>query len=318
MKVLVVLASWLLLSLMISGRTLAQADDFDLSLQPATVEIAVQPDKLVTQAFELQNSGTRDLEVTLTLQDFTSDNVTGNPVLLPTNTFPYALLQNSEISLDTPFVLPAGKSQQIVFGIKPPLDAPEEDWYFVLLAKTKPTEGTLGTETGAQTTGSIATPLLVRISSTNQFPLNWSMRLKNIPRVIDSLQSVQPELWVENQSRTYAQPDATLLILDWRQQIVGEYTALPDRILAGATRQIFAQQTTKDDPRSLEATPFHFDPLFAVGPYTVRATIRNATGGPVVVEERLWALPLSPLLAILAFFLLTRLAAWLKRRSSVT
>lgn len=271
----------------------------DLSISPSVVEFAVQPGKTVTQAFELKNNGTAPLQVTPQLRDFQADGPEGLVKILPSLSFPYGELVNSEIKLDQPFSLQPGASQQLVVSLTIPETAKQQDWYFSLVTKTKPdlTDTVFsGSNTTAQ--GTIVAHMLLRITDNNREPLSWKMNLQ-LPRFIDSLQKLtfQPE--ITNLSRTYATPELNIAILDWRHQIVSEQEGLPERILAQSTRIIPSKQVRKDDPRSFEGTPFTLNQQFALGPYIVRASIANTTGEPMVVEQQVIAFPFSILIAII-------------------
>ncbi|MCD8484051.1 hypothetical protein LRY60_00310 [Candidatus Woesebacteria bacterium] len=301
---LLVIAGTLLLS-----PPLAQAQtqtEFDVTIQPSVMELSIQPGKRITQAFEIANGGTRDLEVTLSLRDFTSDNLSGTPVLLETNTFPYAELQNADIRFNEPFLLPADSSQQIVAAFDIPITAETRDWYFMLLAETRSVADPNLIGSRAETTGTIGTNVLIRITPTEYLPTDWSVELHGVPKILDSLQSVTFRPLVTNDSTSLAVPDVSVLVLDWRGNIVYEETGLPDRVLAKSTREITAGQQRTDDPRSYEPVPFRFDPLFAIGPYTVRVTLRNNEGGPVVVERGFLAVPIS----LIAVIILTGGLLW--------
>jgi prolipoprotein diacylglyceryl transferase len=288
-----------------------QTAPWELSISPSVVEIAVQPGKFVTQAFLLENSGTFDLEVTPTLRDFTSDGQTGYPVILNSSTFPYAGLQNADRQLDRPFAMPANSSQQLVLSLDIPDDAARRDWYFVFLLSAQPAQEGQLADSGAQARGAVAANVLVRVTADNLEPLSWNLRFLKLPRFLDSLQTLIIRPFIENASQTMAAPDLAIVVLDWRNNIVYEQPGLPDRVLAGSSREIFAAQTRRDDPRSATAAPFAFDPLFAFGPYRVRATIRNAQTGPVIVEETVTAWPFS---LVMAGTLLGLTLIYLRRR----
>lgn len=300
------------------GPDVAANAPFALSISPSVVEMAIQPGKVVTQAFLIENKGTVDLEIRPTLRDFTADGETGVPELLETSTFPYAQLVNSEIRLNQPFTLAAGQSEQLVLEVRPSELAEQKDWYFAVWLETKPdSRYTVLDQSGTATTGQIGANVLVRVTQTNQIPLSWDVRFE-LPRFVDSLQKLEFTALVSNQSQTMAAPDMTVTILKGDEEIIAEETALPDRILAQSSRRIYAQQARKDDPRSFEGAPFRFDPAFAFGKYTVRASIRNNSGGPYVMEHEFWAVPFSLIAALLVILLvLLGLFLW-KQRARVS
>ncbi len=278
---------------------------FDLSISPSVVEFAVRPGKSVTQAFELKNNGSVPLKVTPQLRDFQADGLHGLVTILPSLSFPYGKLVNSDIALDQPFTLPAGASQQLVISLTIPENAREQDWYLSLVARTQPdlADTVFSPSSNTTTQGTIVAHMLLRVTQNNQEPLAWKINLE-LPRFIDSLQRVKFTPTVSNLSRTYAIPDLHVTVLNWQKRIVSEQSGLPERILAQAERKIPAQQTRKDDPRSYEGIPFSLNEKFALGPYTVRASIANSTGGPTIVEQEVFAFPFSILAAILVLVVL--------------
>lgn len=289
---------------------------FDLSISPSVVELTMQPGKMVTQTFMVENAGTTDLTVTATLRDFTSDGKTGVPIIQEKSTFPFAQLENADVHLGEPFTLKANSSQQLIFAVKPDETAEERDWYISLLLDTKPVVGETLAQSGTAVTGQIASNIIVRVARDDRIPLNWDVQLLGIPRFIDSLQSIQITPYVQNHSKTAGTPEMSMLILDWRGEIVFEQDGLPERVLANSSREIAAALQRKDDPRSYQPTTFVFDPLFAVGPYTVRTTIRNNEDGPRVVEKSFVAFPFSVLIAVI--FLATGLMALSRLRKRRT
>lgn len=150
-------------------------------------------------------------------------------------------------------------------------------------------------ETRSQTLtkGAVAAHILLRVTSDNQPQQAWKIQLK-LPKVIDSLQKISLSPVVTNLGNSYGTPQFSLLVTDWRKQVILDQTGLPERILAGGQRRVLAQQPQKEDPRSLTGVPFVFAPKFALGSYTFRASIADPNGGnPEVVEETVIALPFS-------------------------
>jgi hypothetical protein len=291
---------------------------FDLTISPSVVEMRVQPGKSVTQAFLIENAGAVDLEVTATLRDFAADGQTGRPLLQDKGSFPYAALENADRKLDQPFLLPANASQQLVLGIHPPATAETKDWYTVLLIQTKPSQQiALGAQSSGQTRGNIAANLIIAVSPTDTTPATWQIKLARLPKFVDSLQTVTFRPVVTNTAATFAVPDLKLLVLNWQHNIVYEAAGLPDRILANSSREIMAAVTRKDDPRSLDAAPFTFHPLFALGPYIVRTTIRNNAEAPLVTEQTFYAFPFSLSGGLVFFLTMIVVIRFLQRKKTI-
>lgn len=311
-----VLATFVAAIWLTSTAVQAQTPAFDLSVSPSVVEVALMPGKLVTQAIQVENAGQYDVVITPTLHDFIADNESGIPQLQTATTFPYARLDNADYQLNTPFALRAGESTQLVVALDPPETAPERDWYFTLLLTAVPDQSTSVAQVAASSRGAVGVNFLVSVTPTDALEREWGLTLQRLPRFMDSLQSITFDVIAENRSTHVGTPDLRILVLDARKQVVYEATGLAERVLAGSRRSLQAAQTDPQDPRSLQGAPFTFDPLFAWGPYTVRATIRNGTNGPVIMEQTVWALPFSLLLAA-AFALVVLLGArrWRRTRS---
>lgn len=282
-----------------------------LSIEPSVLEVAIKPGKTITKAFQVKNQGSSDVSLKFVLRDFTADNKTGQPHLLDTSSFPYAGLANSEFELGDEFLLPAGESTQAVLKLEVPENAVEKDWYFLLIAQSSSDDSFAGV-TQAHPQGSVAANVLVRITQDNIIPLNWRLEL-NLPRFIDSLQSLSFEPLIHNDSTTYAIPEVNVVILDWRGQIISEQQGLAQRVLSDSSRYLSAAKPSKEDPRSMEGAPFELAPRFAFGPYRVRASVVNDIDGPVVVEQVVYALPFSLVGALLVLLI----GAWVLKHSRV-
>jgi hypothetical protein len=288
----------------------------DLSLTPAVVEIVIKPGTTVTRAFTLKNKGTEDLNAVLTLRDFVSDNTTGAPVMLESSSFPYASLINSDRQINEPFPLPSSGEQQLVLSLNIPEDAPQQDWYIVFLVNTQPQQRDPLISSRASSQGSIGATLLIRVSDTESVPLQWGVSFPTLPRFFDSLRPLSIEPLVENMNPTMAVPELTLTVRNWRGEIVHTQEGLPERVLSRSTRVARGQKVSLDDPRSLEPVPFVFDPVFALGPYTVEATITNQAGQPLIVTQKVWAWPISLVFGLLLLVFVIRVFSLLQARKS--
>lgn len=286
----------------------------DLSITPAVVEIVVQPGRSLTRAFTLKNQGAQNLEATLTLRDFASDNRSGAPLIQGLSEFPYASLSNSDIDFNQTFPLPSEGEQQIVLSLKIPEDAQERDWYVVLLAETEPVVRDPLLNSQATSQGAIGATLMIRVSRTEKIPLQWGLTFPNLPRFFDSLRPLHLEPLVANPNPSLAVPELVITVRNWRGELVHTQEGLPERVLAQSTRFIRAQQPSQDDPRTLEPIEFVFDPPFALGKYTVEGRVINQAGEPLVVTQTLWALPFSLTAAGLALVGTWLTVRFLRRR----
>lgn len=315
-KWLRLLAAGLTISLFLFTPHFAQAQQappVDLSITPAVVEVLIQPGKSVSRAFTVKNLGTENLNATVSLRDFVSDSLSGTPVILESSQFPHASLINSDRSFNTPFVLGPGDEQQLVLSLDIPEDAQERDWYVVLLVQTESVQRDPLINSRALSQGTIGATLLIRVSRTESIPLQWGVKFPKLPKVFDSLRALHIEPLVENLNPSLAIPDLSIVVRNWRGEVVYSQAALPERVLAGSTRVIRAQETDPNDPRSLVPKDFVYDPPFAIGPYTVEARVSNQAGAPLLVQQKVWAAPVS-LIVVLGGLILAlqakRILSW--------
>lgn len=278
----------------------AQKTPFSLSLSPPITHIIVQPGKTAVQTFTLQNSGSADLEIKPELRDFTSDQRSGEPVLLDKFTFPYLKLAGQAVT--EPFSLPAGTAKQFTLQFDIPDSALEREYHFTLLFSgelaqpiTEGNQGTLTTQLGSN--------LIVTITRTEKDL--GQMRVKEFRqwRVIDSFMAIEPEIYVENIGKNMSVTTGQFTVNNaltrqsWQQDI------LPQNVLPNASRQLWAAQfEEKDQEEFAQGVAFRYDPLFLFGQYTVSLNYHSPNQNPQTYQVHVFAFPFSLVIIFLMSF----------------
>lgn len=149
----------------------AFASSYDLSISPPLLRVHIKPGKSISQVFKIDNQSQTDKTLIASILPFTEADTYGNPILNPKANAPwlsYFSLANSSLSLDKPFTLKAGASEQLILGITIPENAPLKDIYATLIVSTY--TNTLDTNlSGTQVSATIGSNILITISS-SQYP----------------------------------------------------------------------------------------------------------------------------------------------------
>ncbi|HCR92564.1 MAG TPA: hypothetical protein DIU47_01230 [Candidatus Pacebacteria bacterium] len=270
--------------------------EISLSISPPHAEILLQPGKSIVQAFNIKNTGSADLEVTPFLADFTVDS-TGTPTvhIEKPSSFLFATLQNLDKTLGVPFVLSAGKSDQLVLRIHIPETSQERDYYQTLVLQAKPSSLTMLTQTtNSQSLANVGVHMLISISKTGADLGELTIEKLIKPFILDSFMPLRLQIFAKNTGKTYtkAQGEVTIRSLI-TNRIVTVFPILRENVLAGGVRELHAAIKDPDDEKSSIADVFIYHPLFLFGPYEIRIDVHaeNQQSSPVVFH--VWALPFT-------------------------
>ena len=279
----------------------AQRSNISLSISPPLADIIVKPGKNVVLAFNIENSGAGTLEVTPVIHGLRADKE-GRPVFdFQTPAPEYVDLQNVDRKLNQSFLLPPGKKDQLILRIKPGEKVPEQDIYLslVLYAKNKEHAQFSSSATSAQ--GGIATNILLTISQSGVRQSDLQIEKFELPLVIDTFSTIHPSLLFKNKGKNLAIIDGTVEIQsNLSRQTVKTFTLLQENVLSGGVRKGRASQPDPTESKSSIPAELAFHPPALFGPYTVIVSLRNAPPK----QKTVWALPITPLLACLAFWLI--------------
>lgn len=304
----------------------AFAQSFSLSINPPVIEVTLKPNTSLIQAFTLQNQGetikltpqivpikptdqkghtTLDLDKsdTLSKSDLSSSVRSGEcvePDCTGTTSYPPLTLnlENSNLELGEPFTLKAGQSTQLVLRLKSsPVDSPQDTYLALTLSPTPSSKNQPG-----QLSRSLPTLtsliLTTTTSSTDQIPLDLSLKNFSPPRLHDSQKPLKLEPLLINNSPVMFRPQGQLLVKNLRGLTVKKIS-LPQNLILGSSSRFY---------------PLTYQPsLLDLGPHTLTLQIKTQQGETIIQETRpIFLLPIQAIiytlvLAIMAITLLTHL-----------
>ena len=255
LKILFVFSIFSLLYLLFPNKMEAQS--LGLSVYPPLLEVMIKPGKTITQVYRLANQSDSDLVMTTKILTFEPADELGN-VQLKTDS-PSAIkdwfsFQNADLNLGDNFVLKTGQEQQVVFKIKVPENALEDDYYLTLLFESLP-ELTLN-QGNTQNKIQIGANLLLTISETGEPPRKAEIaefKIKNAWfklsswQFIDSFVNPLFVLRIKNSGRSLFKPMGSMTVSGWSGQ---KYLLelLPENILINSIRQTQCFSTDKNQP----------------------------------------------------------------------
>jgi hypothetical protein len=143
------------------------AADYGLSISPPLLRVHIKPGKSITQVFRLENLSKSEKTLVAGIVPFTDADELGNPILNPKANTPwisYFSLANSSITLDKPFTIKSGSSEQLILSLSVPESAPSRDIYATLLIATY--NNTIDDDfMGTSVSGIIGANLLITVNS---------------------------------------------------------------------------------------------------------------------------------------------------------
>lgn len=279
----------------------AQSSPINLGISPPLSHVVIQPGKTATHAITIENQGNYDLEVIPSLRDFTSDNQTGNPVLLDEMTFPFIFLESNDIALNKPFTLPKQTSRQLVYRIDIPNTALQREYQFVNLFETTPLADSLGDQTKAQVKTQIASNFIVTITQDGRDEGIIELSSFEGPIIVDSFWPIYSQVSVKNVGKNTTVTLGNFTIINPFGQVVYSIELLPQNVLPGKTREVLgALPTQNNNEEYMTETPLRYKPFFLLGPYTIRLTYHSPNQEEQEFTHRVFALPISILIGLIS------------------
>jgi len=276
----------------------AQTSDFELAITPPLTHIIIKPGNTTSTRIKVENNGNYDVNVTPVFVDFKSDDRTGNPVLMDTMSFDYIFLEDTEVSLDKPFLFSKGSSKELAFSINIPEGAPDKEQYFSLLFKAEPLQDTLLQSSQTSVQGTVATNFIVTTTKSAQDKGNIELYSFEAPLFLDSLLSfVTSTILVKNTGQNMTVTLGKIEVFNMFKKLVYEQEIMPENVLPSSTREIkVAKVAIFNEQEVKEPTSFKFKPPFLLGPYSIRLTYSSPNQPEKTYEHKLYALPVSVLI----------------------
>ena len=294
----------LLLSLFLLAPLKVQAQsskpDLDLTIFPPTAYLTVKPGTSLTHRVILKYEGTVRVKILPELVDFTTDGLTGTPVLQKPTQIKYVKLQNPDKQLGTPFLLEPNSQVELVIEIDPPLHAKLGEQPLSLVLMAVPDTTVIFDGGSAQASAAIASNVILSVQ--NDFDNQGELQIEQIklPKIVDSFASIKFETLVKNSGRNGAAITGQVrLNHGWSGKELKRWYIYPDVILANTTRQIRALIQDPDDLNPEDEVVFEelsYKPPFLIGPYEVTVEISSVNQPNSAFHQRsqtIIALPIS-------------------------
>jgi len=294
-------------TVMISQQIFAQVGSgtqLGITITPPLSEIALQPGKTIIQAFNIQNTGGYDLEVTPSVVEFVPEEFTGDPLVqINSAPFPYTNLQNLDKQFNKPFVLKAGAKDQLVVRVAIPENHPQKDYYQTLLLKTQPVQyGQVG-QSSTTSLAYVGVHMLIRVTSDNQQKHTLEIDTLTIPKIIDMFTPLNFTLTVKNSGTTYEKSYGNVSISSLWKKDEKVFNLLPQNVLAQSTRPLSSSIIDPENTKNLIPAPFRYDPAFLLGPISVEVQLQDEEGITFTnYSKKVFALPLTPALIALVVY----------------
>ena len=291
----------------VTAQTTAPQTGSGLSISPTRNELTLEPGKSEKVTITLKNVTTGDLITRAQINDFESDNETGEPKLIVDTT-------KQSTSSVKPFVsglvdtsLKAGDRKDVVITVKVPDDYPPGAYYGIVRYVAVPANREQTKDTQVALTASVGSLLLITvpgsITEKIQVPKVQVMR-QGVTRRFFTQAPDQVSVTIRNLGNGFSKP-------------FGKVT------INGPGGQAFSYELNATDPRSNilpNSTRIFKDAVKNIkkpGRYTVYANVSHGSGGEVLVTKTsFWYLPrwfmiaivvlIAVLVAVIAYFVTRR------------
>ena len=262
----------------------------DLTISPPVSYLHVKPGSKQAHTIHIQNNGDHTITVTPTVHNFSVQPDTGLPQLADDHTFPHFTSLDQQL---VPMLLEPDQKAQLTLAIAPPQNALEKEYPLSIVFVAEEDDAT----TPSRLKGSVASNLILLISSKNEFTQRLTVAEINAPLLLDSFQSLSIHPLLKNEGLATSTASGSAVIKNWMGTEVARFELFPDNILGFSQRPARARDLEK--PNSLQPIPFDYKPTLLLGPYTVEVTLNNqeelTTNKKTVV-----ALPFLALIALFA------------------
>lgn len=288
----------------------AQSLQLDVVVSPSVSFLKLQPGSTAVYTVTVENTGQREVTLQPMIVDFTSDNLTGIPVLQNSLSFPYF----DDADTLPPLTLTPGASAQAKLSITIPAGAPNAEYPMTILFETP--RNSLNTPSGQiGSQAQIGSNLIVLVTNDEKTIPDISIESLKTQSLVDSFQRITFAPVVRNHSFAGVIASGSAEIKDWRGSTVSSYQLPPQVILGNAARALLATDPqssnipTLEDQEDAGIIQPTYEPAFLLGPYWITTTIRaEGSEAPLVVTDTriVIALPFAVLLGCA-----TVLAIWL-------
>lgn len=221
---------------------------FDLSLEPAQIEITLKPSAVFTQAYNITNNSTETLLLSSSISAWIPSDNQGSVTYLDNFDSPLLFsLSNSDLKLGQDFLLKPDQKKQLVLKIINP-SPNQSDYYFTFFISQKPLNTT---QSNHQNLAKIGSHIL--ITTTNKDTLSSNLEVSNlnlIPFLKDVFIPLKINGEILNNGQNYTSIDGKITVYK-NNQIYSEQNLFPYTVIPQHSRLINCLNSND------EATPCH-------------------------------------------------------------
>lgn len=290
------------------------AQQVSLSLSPPHLETVIKPGKTILIAYTLQNYGDPTV-ITARVLPFVPQDNNGDVSIKDSFEGPIRFsLENADIQLDKPFFLRPQQSQQLLLRIRVPEGAPEQDYYYTLIAETGEPPSTDGA-TSSRATAAIGSHILITTTQSGFSEVKAKVSIFDIIKkytlpifgkvnIFDSNDPIPLVMIISNNGKNLVKPEGEIVL----RGNFGEkatYTIVPRNILAESQRIVSATPSAELDCEANKGqlcnTPISLLLKgFFIGKYRISTQLDFGDNTPVLSAATSFiALPFKFLFAIL-------------------
>lgn len=210
---------------------------FNLSLEPAQIEIILKPNGIFTQAYEITNNSTETLRLSTSISSWTPTDNQGTVSYFDDSDSSLKFsLSNADLKLGQDFLISPNQKKQLVLKIKNTSPQEQEkDYYLTFFITQKPLNSS---SVGRQNLAKIGSHLL--ISTTNQNSITSNLQVSQLtlsPRIKDVFIPLKINGEIFNNNIHYSQINGQISIYK-NGQIYWQQKLFPYTVASQNSRQI--------------------------------------------------------------------------------
>lgn len=223
----------------------ANAQSLALSISPPLLEVMIKPGKSITQVYKLTNNGEPTV-VTLRIMELGPNGIKDEAGFMPSDSEggpeEWITIISNDIRLSKPFLLEKEKSAEFLIRVAPREGTKQQDYYRALVVTTDIRPQTDTTMTSF--VESIASPILVTVTSSGVLNKAAQIAKFDVPAVLDSFDALSAHAEVKNTGTTYFRTQGKMTLTGMVGK--GSFDLIPYAVLSGETKKIIV---TTDNPQ---------------------------------------------------------------------
>jgi len=283
----------------------AQSSTINLSVSPPITYMSIKPGEKKDFLVILENKGDTTLEVNPDVVDFDADNMTGQPILKETSTFPYISfasnlsIEKKKLNGEYTVVVEPHQTINLPITIDMPKGKQEEEHTMTLLFDFKKQTDDPSEDSQAKVAGTVGSNLILLVTNNNSDRGDLIVKkIKSLP-TIDSFMPIRFTALAENLGKNATAASGSATISNWQNKEVAKFDIHPDMILSGKSREL--------REKDFVSSEFRYKKPFLIGIYQIKIELKKSSipeAETFILKKTIIALPFSFVLLPLSGLLL--------------